>query len=40
VVRVPVAVQSVNARAVPTTYIQRVTLPNSQAVIRQGSETP
>jgi prepilin-type N-terminal cleavage/methylation domain-containing protein len=39
-IELTVAVQSVNARAVPTTYIQRVTLPNSQAVIRQGSETP
>ena len=39
-IELTVAVQSANARAVPTTYIQRVTLPNSQAVIRQGSETP
>jgi hypothetical protein len=35
-----VAVQSANGQAAPTTYIQRVTLPNSQAVIRQGTETP
>ena len=35
-----VAVRSANGQAAPTTYIQRVTLPNSQAVIRQGTETP
>jgi prepilin-type N-terminal cleavage/methylation domain-containing protein len=39
-IELTVAVQSANAQAAPTTYIQRVTLPNSQAVIRQGSETP
>jgi hypothetical protein len=25
---------------VPTTYIQRVMLPNAQAVIRQGEDSP
>lgn len=38
-VEMVVTVQAQNAtRAVPTTYIQRIMLPNAQAVIRQGEE--
>jgi hypothetical protein len=39
-IELTVAVQNANGRAAPTTYIQRVTLPNAQAVIRQGVEQP
>jgi len=40
-IEIVVSVQSKNAtNAAPTTYVQRVTLPNAQAVIREGKVTP
>jgi len=40
-IEIVVSVQSKNAtNAAPTTYVQRVTLPNAQAVIPEGEVTP
>lgn len=40
-IEIDLTVQSTNVtKAEPTTYIQRVTLPNSLAVLPQGTETP